>query len=898
MSVSHRPAPARAPRSPSRSATPPLARWIRRELAGRAAARHVADRHGLGRRDRAARRRGRAAGPDPAASPRSASTSGWCARACSAWRAKAGSKRDADGRRSRYRLTREGARRFDAGVPAHLCPRPSTTGTAPGSSCSSTRLPPARARARCARSSRGQASASLAPGSSRARASRRALPSRDRASAADSRTASSSFRARDDAAAGRPHAGLRGRRGRGTSTALAADYRRFLQRFGAVIERFRAPRPNARPGAMLRRAHAADPRVPPRAAARSAAARRAAAARLAGRRRLRAVPRFLPAHAPRAERHSRRRSRRGRAAAARAPGVLRPLRRARATAAAAPRAFVVLVVVFLVVVVAFVVLRIDVADSERPFRRRHDRPGPCGLPPSARGYPRGNHSRVSSLHHAGQFVRRTRSTKVKVHTQGIRRASARKPPRYRRCASPTQRLAALDRRSNRAFGPRRRRAPRIALIRSATMKDDSVASEVSEAPVAPAASRSAAHAHAGAGRRPRSGIPFRVVLANGAVAVDSAAPAFSIIFRTARRPSGGSRCRATSACSNRTSTAASTSKATLARRFAPASKPAATCVPNPVVRLRNRWHEWRFSNARIAQAKANARFHYGLGTAFYRLWLDAAGDDVHLRLLEGRHDDARGGAAQQDGPRLPQGAARRPARRSSTSAAASAASCSTPGALRRARHRHQHDDRAGRLSCAREIARRGLADKLAVRRRRLPRDAAASTTSWCRSACSSTPGRDQLAEVVRAHAESLKPGGLGMHAFHRPRRRAATPSSTSASTCSPAAGSRAWPRRSTAMERCGLEVVDVENLRRHYALTLDAWAERFDAQLGGDPRARPAALRRALPPHLAHLPLVLRRDVPLAATAARTCSRSSSARATSAASYPMSRAFLYRDRRA
>jgi cyclopropane-fatty-acyl-phospholipid synthase len=30
------------------------------------------------------------------------------------------------------------------------------------------------------------------------------------------------------------------------------------------------------------------------------------------------------------------------------------------------------------------------------------------------------------------------------------------------------------------------------------------------------------------------------------------------------------------------------------------------------------------------------------------------------------------------------------------------------------------------------------------------------------------------------------------------------------------------------MEKAGLEVLDVENLRRHYALTLDAWAERFD----------------------------------------------------------------------
>jgi cyclopropane-fatty-acyl-phospholipid synthase len=30
------------------------------------------------------------------------------------------------------------------------------------------------------------------------------------------------------------------------------------------------------------------------------------------------------------------------------------------------------------------------------------------------------------------------------------------------------------------------------------------------------------------------------------------------------------------------------------------------------------------------------------------------------------------------------------------------------------------------------------------------------------------------------------------------------------------------------MEKAGLEVLDIENLRRHYALTLDAWGERFD----------------------------------------------------------------------
>ncbi|MCX7902409.1 MAG: class I SAM-dependent methyltransferase, partial [Burkholderiaceae bacterium] len=44
--------------------------------------------------------------------------------------------------------------------------------------------------------------------------------------------------------------------------------------------------------------------------------------------------------------------------------------------------------------------------------------------------------------------------------------------------------------------------------------------------------------------------------------------------------------------------------------------------PHPVVRVRNWWHEFRRNNATIARAKENARFHYGLGTDFYRYWLD------------------------------------------------------------------------------------------------------------------------------------------------------------------------------------------------------------------------------------------------------------------------------------
>ena len=41
-----------------------------------------------------------------------------------------------------------------------------------------------------------------------------------------------------------------------------------------------------------------------------------------------------------------------------------------------------------------------------------------------------------------------------------------------------------------------------------------------------------------------------------------------------------------------------------------------------LVNVENGLHELRFSNHSAAQAKTNARAHYGLGVEFYRLWLD------------------------------------------------------------------------------------------------------------------------------------------------------------------------------------------------------------------------------------------------------------------------------------
>src|SRR4249919_1196183 len=73
-------------------------------------------------------------------------------------------------------------------------------------------------------------------------------------------------------------------------------------------------------------------------------------------------------------------------------------------------------------------------------------------------------------------------------------------------------------------------------------------------------------------------------------------------------------------------------------------------------------------------------------------------------------------------------------------------------------------------------------------------------------------GRDQLAQVVRAHADFLKPGGLGMLHFigHVGRRDTEF---FIRQHVFPGGWIPSLADVIVAMEDCGLEVVDIENLR-------------------------------------------------------------------------------------
>jgi cyclopropane-fatty-acyl-phospholipid synthase len=246
-----------------------------------------------------------------------------------------------------------------------------------------------------------------------------------------------------------------------------------------------------------------------------------------------------------------------------------------------------------------------------------------------------------------------------------------------------------------------------------------------------------------------------------------------------------------------------------------------------LITAENSLHELRYSNHSIAQAKANARAHYGLGAEFYRLWLD----DPLMMYTCGYWPEGTQTLEQAQQNKIDHVCRKIKLARGESFVDIGCGfggfmfrACETAGAV--GTGLNTTTEQVDWLRA--EISRRGLTDKMQVREADF-RELDGQYDKVVSIGVLEHAGRDQLAEVVRAHADFLKPGGLGVlhfigHVGHRETdlfiRKHVFPGG--------------WiPALSAViveMERFGLEVVDIENLRRHYALTLDAWAERFEKQ--------------------------------------------------------------------
>jgi cyclopropane-fatty-acyl-phospholipid synthase len=327
----------------------------------------------------------------------------------------------------------------------------------------------------------------------------------------------------------------------------------------------------------------------------------------------------------------------------------------------------------------------------------------------------------------------------------------------------------------------------------------------------------------------------------------------------------------------------------LARAFA-TGMAARLDTANPLVGIRNRWHEFRFSNASWQQAKRNARFHYGLGTEFYRLWLD---DPLMMYTCaywtEGTRslEEAQQNKIDHVCRKL----------RLAPGEDVVDIGCGFGGFMFRA-HRHYGVRVTGinttteQVEMVRgEIGRRRLGGALDVIDTDF-RDARREYDKVVSIGVLEHAGRDQITEVVRAHAKFLKPGGLGMlhfigHVGHNDTeffiRNHVFPGG--------------WiPRLADVivqMERAGLEVLDIENLRRHYALTLDVWAERFDRNWEQvhalDPCRFDERFRRVWRTYLYGCAELFRSPIGVTHLFQIVFAKGNVSRA----SYPMSRAFLY-----
>lgn len=246
-----------------------------------------------------------------------------------------------------------------------------------------------------------------------------------------------------------------------------------------------------------------------------------------------------------------------------------------------------------------------------------------------------------------------------------------------------------------------------------------------------------------------------------------------------------------------------------------------------LIDVENGIHELRYSNHSAAQAKANARAHYGLGAAFYRLWLD----DPLMMYTCGYWPEGTQTLEQAQQRKIDYVCRKIQLARGERFIDIG---CGFGGFMFRAWETlgaigtglNTTTEQVDWLHS--EIKRRGLDHTLSVREADF-RAADAQYDKVVSIGVLEHAGRDQLAAVVQAHAELLKPGGLGMLHFIGhvgPRetdlfiRKHVFPGG--------------WiPGLSEViieMERCGLEVLDIENLRRHYALTLDEWARRFEQQ--------------------------------------------------------------------
>ena len=245
-----------------------------------------------------------------------------------------------------------------------------------------------------------------------------------------------------------------------------------------------------------------------------------------------------------------------------------------------------------------------------------------------------------------------------------------------------------------------------------------------------------------------------------------------------------------------------------------------------LVGIRNRWHGLRFNNRTGATPKENARFHYGLGAEFYSKMLD----EPYLMYTCAYYSDPGQSVLEAQIAKMEHVARKvrlQPGERVIDMG------CGFGGFMFYAAETHGVHVTGVNTTTEQsdwikaKIAAKGLQDQLAMHEADVRRGFG-EYDKVVSIGVLEHAGRHQLREVIQAHAKALKPGGLGLIHFigHVGDRET---DFFIRKYIFPGGWIPSLSKALDAMEAEGLEILDVENLRRHYALTLDAWTEKFEA---------------------------------------------------------------------
>ncbi len=243
--------------------------------------------------------------------------------------------------------------------------------------------------------------------------------------------------------------------------------------------------------------------------------------------------------------------------------------------------------------------------------------------------------------------------------------------------------------------------------------------------------------------------------------------------------------------------------------------------------LLNVWHEFRWGNRSIARAKRNAIYHYGRGTEMFRQYLDPT---MTYSCAYWRDDTTTLEQAQRD--KLDYVCKKLLLKSGETLVDVGGGwgsllfhAYENYGVLGTNVSPTPDQNRA----LAEEIKKRGLEGKIQIQEVDF-RETKGIYDKYASLGVYEHAGYNQLEDWIKVMAGSLKDGGVGVLHFIGAIKRDMEENTGYfiRRFIFPGGYIPGLAETIEIMDRYGLEVLDIENLRRHYAPTLRAWAENFD----------------------------------------------------------------------